>query len=130
MTSSRLPKLSVRRDIDLCEFRPYGNGQQVRVAAVWTRDERNWRISSGLTPSEVCFDDENNRKDMFVPSDVVGYITTGKDGTLCDIYAAVWVKKPGDDDTRLYVGSTSDQETEAQERLKQAKLSSPGPCTR
>ena len=103
-------------------FRPYGNGQQVRVAAVWTRDERNWRISSGLTPSEVCQVDEDNRKDMFVPSDVVGYITTGKDGTLCDIYAAVWVEKPGDDDTRLYVGSTSDQETEAQERLKQSKL--------
>ena len=31
-------------------FRPYADGQAVRVAAVWTRDGRNWRIASGLTP--------------------------------------------------------------------------------
>ncbi len=34
-------------------FRPYADGQTVRVAAVWTRDGRNWRISSGFTAEEV-----------------------------------------------------------------------------
>ncbi len=39
-------------------FRPYADGQTVRVAAVWTRDGRNWRISSGLTAEEVRQEDE------------------------------------------------------------------------
>ncbi len=34
-------------------FRPYADGQVVRVAAVWTRDGRNWRDASGLTAEEV-----------------------------------------------------------------------------
>jgi Bacterial tandem repeat domain 1 len=34
-------------------FRPYADGQFVRVAAVWMRDGRPWRISSNLTAEEV-----------------------------------------------------------------------------
>ena len=34
-------------------FRPYADGGTVRVSAVWTRDRRNWRISSGMTAEEV-----------------------------------------------------------------------------
>ncbi len=36
-----------------CRFRPYADGQAVRVAAVWTRDWRDWRIASGLTRGEL-----------------------------------------------------------------------------
>jgi hypothetical protein len=34
-------------------LRPYSDGETVRVAAVWTRDGRPWRILSKLTPEEV-----------------------------------------------------------------------------
>ena len=103
-------------------FRPYADGQVVRVAAVWTRDGRNWRVSSGLTAEEVRQQDERNRKNKFLPVDVAGYMPTNKNGKPADRYAAVWVEKPGDDDAQLYVGITADEETEAQDRLKEAKL--------
>ena len=48
-------------------------GRTVRVAAVWTRDGRNWRISSGLTADEVRQQDDRNKKDKFLPVDVAGY---------------------------------------------------------
>ncbi len=41
-------------------FRPYADGQVVRVSAVWARDGRNWRISSGLTADEIRQQDEQN----------------------------------------------------------------------
>ena len=103
-------------------FRPYADGQAVRVAAVWTRDGRNWRISSGLTAEEVRQQDERNKKDKFLPVDVAGYMATEKDGKPADRYAALWVEKSGDDDARLYVGTTADEETEVQDKLKEAKL--------
>src|SRR5262249_22143856 len=34
-------------------FRPYADGPAVRVAAVWTRDGRKWRIAPGLTTEEA-----------------------------------------------------------------------------
>ncbi len=103
-------------------FRPYANGQVVWAAAVWTRDGRTWRISSGLTADEVRQQDERNRKGGFLPGDVAGYIATNKDGKLTDRYAALWVEKSGDDDARSYVGMTADEETEAQDKLKEEKL--------
>jgi formylglycine-generating enzyme required for sulfatase activity/tetratricopeptide (TPR) repeat protein len=103
-------------------FRPYADGQAVRVAAVWTRDGRNWRISSGLTADEVRQQDGRNQKDKFLPVDVAGYMSTAKDGKPADRYAALWVEKFGDDEARLYVGLTADEETEVHERLKEAKL--------
>ena len=48
-------------------FRPYADGQVVRVAAVWTRDGRNWRISSGLTADEVRTQDERNSGEKIPP---------------------------------------------------------------
>ena len=103
-------------------FRPYADGQAVRVAAVWTRDGRNWRISSGLTASEVRQQDEKNRNDNLLPVDVAGYVTTDKDGKPTDRYAALWVEKSGDDDARLYVGISADEETKIKDGLKEAKL--------
>ena len=103
-------------------FRPFADGKQVRVAAVWTRDELNWRTSSDLTASEVRQQDERNKNDRMLPVDIAGYTTIDKDGDRCDRYAAVWVEKLSNDETRLYVGTTADQETEEQNRLKEMKL--------
>ena len=105
-------------------FRPYADGQVVRLAAVWTRDGRNWRVSSGLTADEVRLKDQQNQNDKTssLPVDVGGYVTTEKDGKPADRYAALWVEKFGDDDARLYVGMTAEEESEIQDKLKEAKL--------
>ena len=106
-------------------FRPHADGQQVRVAAVWTRDGRNWRMGSGLSPEQVRQDDEKNRSAKFLPVDVAGYVETPAEGKSADRYAALWVQKVGDDDARLYVGATADEEGKVHERLKDEKLTTP-----
>ena len=103
-------------------FRPYADGQVVRVAAVWTCDGRNWRIASGLTADEVRQQEEWNKKDKFLPVDVAGYVAVSSDGKPPDSYAALWVEKSGDDDARLFVGVSSEEEGSVQERLKDEKL--------
>ena len=103
-------------------FRPYVDGQMVQVAAVWTRDGRNWRSASGLSAEEIRQQDDKNRNDKFLPVDVAGYVAIEKDGKPTDRYAALWVEKSGDDDARLYVGTTADEEDEVQDKLKEAKL--------
>jgi Bacterial tandem repeat domain 1 len=78
-------------------FRPFAAEQVARVAAVWTRDGRPWRISSGLTNDEVRQQDERNKKDRLLPVDVAGYVTVDGGGKPADRYAALWVEKSGDD---------------------------------
>ncbi len=89
-------------------FRPYADGAITRVAAVWTRDARNWRLASGLTAEQVRQLDETNRSparrgspDPAVPVDVAGYVTTAE-GHPDERYAALWAEDPADD-ARLYV---------------------------
>jgi formylglycine-generating enzyme required for sulfatase activity/tetratricopeptide (TPR) repeat protein len=103
-------------------FRPYADGQVVRVAAVWTRDGRDWRISSGLTADEVRRLDERNKKDKLLPVDVAGYVAVDGGGKPTDRYTAIWVERTGDDAARMYVGRATDEEDEVQERLKVEKL--------
>jgi formylglycine-generating enzyme required for sulfatase activity len=103
-------------------FRPYADQQVVRVAAVWTRDRRSWRIASGLSSDEVRQQDERNQKDQFLPVDVAGYVTTDAGGKPIDRYATLWVEKTAEDDARLYVGTTGDKEDEVQDKLQEAKL--------
>jgi len=103
-------------------FRPYADGKVVSVAAVWTGDGRNWRISSGLTATEVRQQDERNKKDKLLPVDVAGYLSIEKDGKPADRYAALWAERRGDDDARCFVGTTADEQDEIQDKLKDAKL--------
>jgi hypothetical protein len=87
--------------------RPYADGKVVRVAAVWTRDRRNWRISSGLTALELGQQDERNKRAQFLPVDVAGYLAIEADGKPTERYAALWVEKSGNDEARMYVGATA-----------------------
>ncbi len=103
-------------------FRPYADGQVVRVAAVWTQDGRSWRMSSGQTAQEVRQEDERNKRDRFLPVDAAGYISIEKDGKPADRFAALWVEKTGNNDAQLYVGTTADEETEVEDILKKANL--------
>jgi formylglycine-generating enzyme required for sulfatase activity/tetratricopeptide (TPR) repeat protein len=103
-------------------FRPYVDEQVVRVAAVWTRDGRNWRIASGLTADEIRSQDERDKKDKFLPVDVAGYVTTGAGGKPTEGYAAIWAERKGDEDAKIYVGVTSDDQSEFHEKLNDEKL--------
>ena len=103
-------------------FRPYADGQKSRVAAVWARDGRKWRISSGRTAEELRDEDDRNEKDKFLPVDVAGYVATDKDSKPADRYGALWIEKSGDDDARLYVGTTADEQHEIQGKFSEARL--------
>ncbi len=103
-------------------FRPYADGQVIRVAAVWSRDGRDWRIASGLTAEEVRREDERNKKVNCLSVDVAGYLATSQDGKPAERYAAVWVEKSGDDDSRMFVGISADEADEFQDKLKDEKL--------
>ena len=102
-------------------FRPYADGTVTRVAAVWNRDGRLWRLGSGQTPDEIRRQDEKNRTEKFLPVDVAGYVTS-VGGQPAERYAALWVEKSGDDDARLYLGATDDDLTGVQKPLDDAKL--------
>jgi len=73
-------------------LRPYADGPVVRVAAVWNRDGRNWRIEPGVTAEQIRQQDEKNRSEKFLPVDVAGYAATDKDGKPAEHYAALWVE--------------------------------------
>jgi len=103
-------------------LRPYADGQVVRVAAVWSRDGRNWRSASGLSPEQIRRQDEKNRNEKFLPIDVAAYVAIEKGGKPADRYAAVWVEKSGDDDARMYVGMTAEEQDEAPDKFNEAKL--------
>jgi len=102
--------------------RPYADGPAVRLAAVWARDGRDWRIASGLSPQEIRRRDEAHRKDSYLPADLAGYVVQGGDGKPANRYAALWVQKAGDDDARLYVAATEDDLADVQKPLADAKL--------
>jgi serine/threonine protein kinase/formylglycine-generating enzyme required for sulfatase activity/tetratricopeptide (TPR) repeat protein len=103
-------------------FRPYAQGKSLQVAAVWTRDGRNWRSASGMTADDLRQHDERNKKDRFFPVDVAGYVATVKEGQPGDRYAALWVEKTGDDEAQMYVGVTAEEGIGFQDRLRDEKL--------
>jgi serine/threonine protein kinase/formylglycine-generating enzyme required for sulfatase activity len=112
-------------------FRPYADGPTVRVAAVWTRDGRPWRMAAGLTADEVQRQDEADWQGSagrgpaprYIPVDVAGYGTTEEDGTTTDRFAAIWVEPIGpDDEARIYAGATAAEQPTIQHRFKKAKL--------
>jgi serine/threonine protein kinase/formylglycine-generating enzyme required for sulfatase activity len=99
-------------------FRPYADEGVVRVAAVWARDGRNWRIRWGLTALEARKQDQLNKIDKFLPVDVTGYLAAGSGGSLSQQYAALWVENSGEDDAQLYVGATAGEQAAAIAQFK------------
>jgi formylglycine-generating enzyme required for sulfatase activity len=80
-------------------LRPFVVGGRARVAAVWARDGRDWRDSTGLSAAAVTQHDDALRLGGFTPTDVAGY------GRADNVhYAALWVKSDrGAEAARLYV---------------------------
>ena len=48
-------------------FRPYADGNATRVAAVWTRDGRPWRLAHDQSADKIREADERNRKEGLPP---------------------------------------------------------------
>jgi formylglycine-generating enzyme required for sulfatase activity len=101
-------------------FRPYADNKALRVAAVWTRDGRPWRLASDQSLEQIRQTDERNRKDGFIPVEVAGYvIVDGTDGKVTSRFAALWVQKTGPgEDARLVMASSADELTKHQVQLK------------
>jgi formylglycine-generating enzyme required for sulfatase activity len=89
----------------------------VQVAAVWTRDGRDWQAVHGLTAEEVRRQDAERRAAGFIPADVAGYRDGGRER-----YAVLWVKGGKDEGARLYVGVPEKRhKTDGWGPLRQAK---------
>jgi serine/threonine protein kinase/formylglycine-generating enzyme required for sulfatase activity/Flp pilus assembly protein TadD len=116
-------------------FRPYADGSVMRVAAVWTRDGRSWRMVHGKTAEEIRSESfvvgrtskavsgriESGKEarpaaSRLVPADVAGYIVDG-----AERYAALWVES-STDETRLYAGATEMERDKIQSDWREAKL--------
>ena len=86
-------------------FRPYATANGVQVAAVWTRDGQDWRMSHGLSAGELQKRDTEARKESLHPVDACAYLSDGK-----ELYAALWVKVSSTTpDTQLAVGLDAKQ---------------------
>jgi len=100
-------------------FRPFADLQEVRVAAVWARDGRNWRIGSGLSPEQASGQADKSKNDEFLPVDVAGYVAAGEDGKPTDRYAAIWVEKTRpDEEAQVEVGAKDAEHQATKHRLK------------
>ena len=76
-------------------FRPYAEGKTLRVAAVWTRDGRPWRMAHDQSAENVRQTDERNRKEGYLPVDVAGYLAAGgEEGKPTSRFAALWRREP------------------------------------
>jgi serine/threonine protein kinase/formylglycine-generating enzyme required for sulfatase activity len=88
-------------------FRPYavsgerpGLADRILVAAVWTRDDREWQLAQGLSAEALRQRDVEYRKQSLYPVDATGYLSQGE-----PVYAAVWLKVPMQSvETELAVG--------------------------
>jgi formylglycine-generating enzyme required for sulfatase activity/tRNA A-37 threonylcarbamoyl transferase component Bud32 len=91
------------------QFRPFTDGRQLRVAALWVRDGVEARWASGLSMEDLAAQDKDWRGRGFVPRDTTGYLLDRGALPPEDRYAALWSRKgPGVDDGRLYAGLTSE----------------------
>src|SRR5271165_3144808 len=105
-------------------FRPYAEGKTHRVAAVWTRDGRPWRMAHDQSADDIRQTDERNRKEGYLSVDVAGYLAaSGDEGKPTPRFAALWALRTGlDDDARMVVASSVAELTKVQEQLKDAGL--------
>ncbi len=88
----------------LVRFRPFADGKSVKVAAVWSRDGRKWKLESELSSDEVSLLDQQYRSQKFLPVDVAGYVRTSGDGKRSDRYTALWVESTSEGTLEIFAG--------------------------
>jgi hypothetical protein len=103
------------------KVRPYRASGVARVASVWIKDPREWRVKVEATAEEIVAAVGALKAEQFLPIDVAGYATVSE-GKECDRYAAAWVKQGGEDEVEALVGVTIGAFPEDADRLKAAGL--------
>ncbi len=105
-------------------FRPYADGKSLRVAAVWTRDGRPWRLAHDQSADQLRQTDERNRKEGYLPVDVAGYWAAGRDDAKpSSRFAALWAQRTGpDDDARIIAAKSVAELTKLHEQQQDAGL--------
>jgi serine/threonine protein kinase/formylglycine-generating enzyme required for sulfatase activity len=86
------------------DTKPASGPLAATVAAVWTRDGRDWQAVYGRSAAEIRQRDQELRKSGYQPVDVAGYL----DGKQ-ERYTALWVKSGPEDTAQLYVGISEPQ---------------------
>jgi formylglycine-generating enzyme required for sulfatase activity len=90
-------------------FRPYAVGDAVRVAAIWTRDGRPYRLLADVPAAEIDKQDVLLRQSGYWPLDVAGYRTDASKLGPRERYAALWViPEIPVSEAKLYVGASAD----------------------
>ncbi len=102
--------------------RPYNDLSMVRVAAVWARDGREWRLDADLSSEDVLRHDEKNRGEKYVPVDVACYVATAGAGIASERYAIVWALTSGSDDVSISFGATAEERAAKEGELKDLEL--------
>ncbi len=72
--------------------RPYLRGEELLVAAVWTRDAKEWQAADGLTAEEVQMRSAAMRSELLTPLDIACY-QRGPDQWN---FIAIWSKQESD----------------------------------
>jgi serine/threonine protein kinase/formylglycine-generating enzyme required for sulfatase activity/tetratricopeptide (TPR) repeat protein len=101
-------------------FRPYADGSVVRVAAVWTRDGRAWRLEVGLSESEIPRLDGRRHAEGYLAVDVAGYVAKSGDGRSADLFAGLWVKRVRpEEQAEAYVGVLAAEHKAVHDKMKE-----------
>src|SRR5262249_26118013 len=105
-------------------FRPYADAKTVRVAAVWSRDGRPWRLAHDQPADAIRQADGRNRKEQYLPVEVAGYRAAGGEGGRhTSRFAALWERRTGPhDDARIVLASSVAEFTKLGDQLKNAGL--------
>ncbi|MGE3780576.1 MAG: tetratricopeptide repeat protein, partial [Pirellulaceae bacterium] len=114
------------------KFRPYqwlpsppedGCGERetphLYVAAVWTRDGRDFVLKLDASPDELRAQDVRLRGEFFAPVDVAGYVLAAEGGSV-DRYAGLWIKDSAAvDEVQLVVGVKAEFAPDHQQRHRE-----------
>jgi formylglycine-generating enzyme required for sulfatase activity len=95
--------------------RPWQEGAEVRVAVVWTRDRRDWRLETGLAVDQVQARNEVAEKAKLVAADLASYHTRA--GIR---YAVLWRQGDAGEQVRITAGRPPGEHSQGMERFRQA----------
>jgi formylglycine-generating enzyme required for sulfatase activity len=94
------------------KVRPWQRGETVRVAVVWTRDGREWRLDVDRTAEQLKADEAEGEKQGYLPADVAAY---------GERYTALWLKAIEGEKAELFAGLTGAEHDKVAARFKGEK---------
>ncbi len=103
-------------------LRPFVSSGAVRVAGVWCRDGKPWRLARDLAADALRSVDADNQAHGFIPVDVAGYIANADGGSPVVRYAALWVQGSHGDGSRMYIGLSEDDLNRVHDELSKQDL--------